>query len=238
MQLWRLANVHVEFRFVALGKASANAGSCTVRAHVCRRETGKEEPGVWEGRGKDGGWAEKTGDVNRGSRLRPWERSRPQANWTSPPQTQIPSCPPAPCHLRPPLPRQLISSISRPPAAENQLAMPDTVTLTPRVVPGAPPPVAPSKSHKKKRKAGKPKEESDGGSHVAVPDSAAAALIDKAPEEGDVKEGIVAPQLVAQPSLPSEGLQTPLLDVKPSPVVEMLNKRLKANGKKIVSVVV
>ena len=69
---------------------------------------------------------------------------------------------------------------------------------------------------------------------VMQEDTTTAALIDKAPAESDVKEGIVAPQLVAQAS---EEPQTPV-DVKPSPIVEMLNKRLKANGKKIVSVVV
>lgn len=109
--------------------------------------------------------------------------------------------------------------------------MPETVTTTPRVVPGAPPPPAPSKSQKKKRKAGKPKEASESDAPVAVPDTATAALIEKAPEASDVKEGAVAPQLVAQVS---EEPQTPA-ELKLSPIVDMLNKRLKANGKKIVS---
>ncbi|RPD78222.1 hypothetical protein L226DRAFT_286231 [Lentinus tigrinus ALCF2SS1-7] len=109
--------------------------------------------------------------------------------------------------------------------------MPDSpVILTPRIVPGAPPPAPVTKSQKKKRKGTQKKEESDTGSHVAVPDTTSAALIDKAPEETDIKEGAVAPQLVAQPS---EDGQTPVTDVKPSPIVEMLNKRLRANGKKI-----
>ncbi|KAI0655963.1 hypothetical protein C8Q70DRAFT_922658 [Cubamyces menziesii] len=107
--------------------------------------------------------------------------------------------------------------------------MPETITTTPRIVPGAPPPPPVSKSQKKKRKTTKPKEASETESHVAVPDTTTAALIDKAPAESDVKEGIVAPQLVAQAS---EEPQTPV-DVKPSPIVEMLNKRLKANRKKI-----
>ncbi|KAL1942664.1 hypothetical protein VTO73DRAFT_4904 [Trametes versicolor] len=107
--------------------------------------------------------------------------------------------------------------------------MPETVTTTPRVVPGAPPPPAPSKSQKKKRKAGKPKEASESDVPVAVPDTATAALIEKAPEASDVKEGAVAPQLVAQVS---EEPQTPA-ELKLSPIVDMLNKRLKANGKKI-----
>ncbi|KAI0356158.1 hypothetical protein OH77DRAFT_1423757 [Trametes cingulata] len=107
--------------------------------------------------------------------------------------------------------------------------MPETITTTPRVVPGAPPPPPPSKSQKKKRKAAKPKEASESDSHVVVPDTTTAALIEKAPDEKDVKEGAVAPELVAQTS---EGPQSPV-ELKPSPIVEMLNKRLKANGKKI-----
>lgn len=110
--------------------------------------------------------------------------------------------------------------------------MPDTITLTPRVVPGAPPPAPASKAPKKKRKGGKTKEESEGGTHVVIPETTTAALIEKAPEESDMKEGIVAPQLVAQPS---EDAQTPVSDHKPSHIVDMLSKRLKANNKKIVS---
>lgn len=108
--------------------------------------------------------------------------------------------------------------------------MPDTPVASPRVVPGAPPPV--SKPQKKKRKGGKAKEESEGGSHLTVPDTTTAALIDKAPEEIDLKEGVVAPQLMAQVS---EGLLTPARDGKQSPIVDMVSKRLKANNKKIVS---
>ncbi|KAI0645378.1 hypothetical protein C8Q79DRAFT_911104 [Trametes meyenii] len=107
--------------------------------------------------------------------------------------------------------------------------MPETITTTPRVVPGAPPPPPQSKSQKKKRKGPKPKEASETESHVAVPDLTTATLIEKAPGESDVKEGVVAPELVAQAS---EEPQTPV-ELKPSPIVEMLNKRLKANGKKI-----
>ena len=114
--------------------------------------------------------------------------------------------------------------------------MPDTpAPSTPRVVPGAPPPAQLSKSQKKKRKGGaKTKEESEAGSHVAVVDMTAATPIEeKAAVENDVKEEVVAPQLAVQPS---EGeAATPIGDVKASPIVDMLNKRLKANSKKIVS---
>ncbi|KAI0769327.1 hypothetical protein BD413DRAFT_81589 [Trametes elegans] len=110
--------------------------------------------------------------------------------------------------------------------------MPETITTTPRIVPGAPPPPAPSKSQKKKRKTTKPKEASESDSHVVVPDTTTAALIEQAPDQQDVKEGAVAPQLVAQTS---EEPQTPV-ELKPSPIVDMLNKRLKANGKKIIRI--
>ncbi|KAI0829685.1 hypothetical protein BC628DRAFT_1358217 [Trametes gibbosa] len=107
--------------------------------------------------------------------------------------------------------------------------MPETITITPRIVPGAPPSPAPSKTQKKKRKGGKPKEASETDAQVAVPDTATAALIDHAPEESDIKEGVVAPQLVAQISTEPH---TPV-GLKATPIVDMLNKRLKANGKKI-----
>ena len=113
--------------------------------------------------------------------------------------------------------------------------MPDnTAPSTPRVVPGAPPPATLSKSQKKKRKGGaKTKEESEAGSHVAVDATAASPIEEKAAVENDVKEEVVAPQLAVQPS---EGeAVTPVGDHKASPIVEMLNKRLKANSKKLVS---
>ncbi|OBZ68064.1 hypothetical protein A0H81_11920 [Grifola frondosa] len=108
--------------------------------------------------------------------------------------------------------------------------MSEAASPTLRIVPGAPPP-PPSKSQKKKRKVTKTKS-SDDGAQVSVPDAMSAALLEQAPEESDLKEGSVAPQLVVQPS---EEIQTPVEDVsqKPSPIVELLNKRLKANTKKI-----
>lgn len=102
-----------------------------------------------------------------------------------------------------------------------------------RFVPGAPPPPVP-KSQKKKRKTTKPRSESD--SPVAVPDSTSAALLEQAPTPADVKEGAVAPQLVASDSL--QGSQSPLDEFKPSPIVDLINKRLKATSKKIVSILV
>jgi len=105
--------------------------------------------------------------------------------------------------------------------------------LTQRIVPGAPPPAPLTKSQKKKRKAKKPTE-STPDSPVAIPDAISAALVEEAPDAADVREGSVAPELVAQvepqtPILPEEEML-----LKPSPIVELIHKRLKATTKKIV----
>lgn len=108
---------------------------------------------------------------------------------------------------------------------------PTTPTL--RIVPGAPTPPPQSKSQqKKKRKSAKPKSEPV-ANDLVVSDSTSAALIEQAPTEADVKEGSVAPELVVQP----EEAQTPVDESaqKTSPIIELLNKRLKAIHKKIVS---
>ncbi|KAI0949462.1 hypothetical protein AcW1_009068 [Taiwanofungus camphoratus] len=106
---------------------------------------------------------------------------------------------------------------------------PTTPTL--RIVPGAPTPPPQSKSQqKKKRKSAKPKSEPV-ANDLVVSDSTSAALIEQAPTEADVKEGSVAPELVVQP----EEAQTPVDESaqKTSPIIELLNKRLKAIHKKI-----
>lgn len=112
-----------------------------------------------------------------------------------------------------------------------------------RIVPGAPPPAPISKSQKKKRKAAAIKktasEQSNGAEHVVVPDAAASALIEQAPTENDVKEGSVAPELVAQSEAQVTREVSPVPgggEKKPSPIVDMLNKRVKATTKKIVRV--
>ena len=106
----------------------------------------------------------------------------------------------------------------------------------PKLVPGAPPPPpAPaSKSQKKKRRTGAGKGD-DGAStpasaSVGLPDTHAASLTEKAPTEADVKKGAVAEQLLAH----SDAGEAP--GPKASPIVDLLNKRLKNVGKKIVSV--
>lgn len=99
-----------------------------------------------------------------------------------------------------------------------------------RVVPGAPPPAPLSKSQKKKRKGKKTGEAEE---PLTIPDPTSAALIEKAPEPVDVQGGAVAPELVSKVELPSA---TPEEEIsyKPSPIVELINKRLKATAKKIV----
>ena len=112
--------------------------------------------------------------------------------------------------------------------------MADTPTTpTVRVVPGAPPPPPLTKSQKRKKAKGAKKtpEHDD----VVLPDTTSAALTEKAPTEVDVKEGSVAPELVVQPE--GHAPQTPVEDpsTKATPIVDMLNKRLKQIHKKIVS---
>ncbi|KAJ7594568.1 hypothetical protein C8J56DRAFT_927057 [Mycena floridula] len=101
-------------------------------------------------------------------------------------------------------------------------------TQTSRIVPGAPPPLPLSKTQKKKRK-GKGKSNGDEPSSPG-PLSAplAAAVVEKASEpEAALQNGHVAPQ--AQSETPIE----PETSFKPSPIVELINKRLKASNKKI-----
>ncbi|KAL5507347.1 hypothetical protein ACEPAH_6803 [Sanghuangporus vaninii] len=120
----------------------------------------------------------------------------------------------------------------------------ETATLK-RFVPGAPPPAPLSKAQKKKRRGVAKKDsgaesepETPATNSVKLPDAHAAALTEKAPEEKDVKSGAVAEELVATakpPEVPKSeaGGDAAPGSVKPSPVVDLLNKRMKALGKKI-----
>ena len=112
--------------------------------------------------------------------------------------------------------------------------MADTPTTpTVRVVPGAPLPAPLTKSQKRKK--AKSAKKSPEHEDVVLPDTTSAALTEKAPTEVDVKEGSVAPELVVQPE--GQAPQTPVEDpsLKATPIVDMLNKRLKQIHKKIVS---
>jgi len=114
-------------------------------------------------------------------------------------------------------------------------------TPTQRYVPGAPPPPPASKSAKKKRKTGKGSrsEDSPALSSVAIPDSTSAALVENAPDSSDIKDGRVAESLLADlhgANGVSSG-QHSLDEAKPSPVVDLFQKRIKATNKKIVRLI-
>ncbi|KDR74988.1 hypothetical protein GALMADRAFT_268537 [Galerina marginata CBS 339.88] len=99
-----------------------------------------------------------------------------------------------------------------------------------RIVPGAPPPTPLSKTQKKKRKA---KGKSDNDDTPATPTTAATPLVEKIAETPEVRESSLAPELVNR----SESQATPLPEedvlFKPSPIVDLVHKRLKATTKKI-----
>ncbi|KAJ7925264.1 hypothetical protein B0H13DRAFT_2314765 [Mycena leptocephala] len=98
-----------------------------------------------------------------------------------------------------------------------------------RIVPGAPPPKELSKAARKKRKT-KSKAESN---TPDVLESSSAALIEKAPEPSDIQAGAVAPDLVAQPEPETAPVTEEEIVLKPSPIVDLIHKRLKATSKKI-----
>jgi hypothetical protein len=101
--------------------------------------------------------------------------------------------------------------------------------LAQRIVPGAPPPTPLSKTQKKKRKA----KAKDGDETPLTPITSSAALFEKAPETAEAREESLAPEVVAR----SESQATPLPEedvlLKPSPIVDLVHKRLKATTKKI-----
>jgi len=112
--------------------------------------------------------------------------------------------------------------------------MPEAVVQQ-RIVPGAPPPAPLSKTQKKKRKAKTAKSENDDAPTTPELTTNNAALTEKAPEPAEIQEGAVAPELIARTD--SQGITIPEEDVllKPSPIVDLVHKRLKATTKKIVS---
>ena len=114
--------------------------------------------------------------------------------------------------------------------------MPEPVVQ--RIVPGAPPPAPLSKSQlKKRRKAKGGKGDSADAESPATPVTAAG---DKAFEARtpEAREGSLAPP---EGINRSESQATPLPEedvlLKHSPIVELVNKRLKATTKKIVSLI-
>jgi hypothetical protein len=113
------------------------------------------------------------------------------------------------------------------------------VDATTRIVPGAPPPTPVSKSQKKKRKAVKGKLGSAEPDNPIIPDTTTASVSDQKPEVSDEKEATVPPNHVVAPSASEAPPSATEDDIgyKPSPVVDLVHKRLKAIHKKIVSIV-
>jgi hypothetical protein len=111
-------------------------------------------------------------------------------------------------------------------------------TPTQRYVPGAPPPAPPSKSSKKKRKTGKGSrsEDSPALSTVAIPDSTPTVPLEKAPDSSDIKDASVTDSSQADPrntnGIPSG--QPAQDEAKHSPIVDLIQKRIKTTSKKIV----
>lgn len=100
--------------------------------------------------------------------------------------------------------------------------------VTPRTVPGAPPPTPLSKTQKKKRKA--KAKSAEPGDALAVPE----ALTEKSPELSGPHETTLAPEAIAQSDSQMSLLPEEEVLLKPSPIVDLIHKRLKATTKKIV----
>ncbi|KAG6875034.1 hypothetical protein C0992_005482 [Termitomyces sp. T32_za158] len=96
-------------------------------------------------------------------------------------------------------------------------------TIVQRIVPGAPPPAPLTKSQKKKRKA-KKATESTPDSPEATVDATSTVLAEQAPEAEETREASTT--IAPERALEEEAL-------KPSPIVELVQKRLKATSKKI-----
>ncbi|KAI0087950.1 hypothetical protein BDY19DRAFT_201224 [Irpex rosettiformis] len=108
------------------------------------------------------------------------------------------------------------------------------LSATTRLIPGAPPPAPSSKSQKKKKSKPSKKASEQEDEPAEVPDTHAAALLDHAPTEDEIKEGSVAPELIVRststrPVSPSGDDK----DGKLSALVDMLTKRLKGTNKKV-----
>lgn len=110
------------------------------------------------------------------------------------------------------------------------------VEATSRIVPGAPPPTPISKSQKKKRKTGKGRGSAEPDSPALAPDNAASVVLDSALSGSDVKESTVAPQVAPSVNEAPQSAVEEDIGYKPSPVVDLVHKRLKAIHKKIVSI--
>ena len=101
-----------------------------------------------------------------------------------------------------------------------------------RIVPGAPPPTPLSKTQKKKRKA--KAKSAEPGEAPALSDATSAAIPGKTPEPSETQEASLAPEPIAQSDSQMSLLPEEEVLLKPSPIVDLIHKRLKATTKKIV----
>ncbi|KAF8800281.1 hypothetical protein BYT27DRAFT_7200473 [Phlegmacium glaucopus] len=104
--------------------------------------------------------------------------------------------------------------------------MPEVVQ---RIVPGAPPPTPLSRTQKKKRKA-KAKSAEPGDDTPAVPET---ALAEKTPGPSEPQDGVLAPEAITHSYSQTSLLPEEEVLLKPSPIVDLIHKRLKATTKKI-----
>lgn len=120
--------------------------------------------------------------------------------------------------------RVLLKAMSESPVT---VTAPAPAPAVKRIVPGAPPPIALSKSQQRRKKKTKTGKSTDGDTGNAE-DSP--ALTEKAPEVTEVQEHVEpAPQPAPEPAIDEP--QEPKL----SPIVDLITKRLKVAHKKIVS---
>lgn len=110
---------------------------------------------------------------------------------------------------------------------------------SPRIVPGAPPPAPLSKSQqKKKRKNATPKSVLSTPDHqtIPIPEPRSAALVEKAPVDGEIADELVAKAEELTAIAPEESKPEERGEDKKSsnPIIELVNKRLRTITKKIV----
>ena len=99
-----------------------------------------------------------------------------------------------------------------------------------RIVPGAPPPIPLTKTQKKKRKTKANLKSAELGD-ATLPEATSAAPTEKTP---DPPEATLAPEVIAQSDSQMSLLPEEEVLLKPSPIVDLIHKRLKATTKKIV----
>ncbi|KDQ21447.1 hypothetical protein BOTBODRAFT_25889 [Botryobasidium botryosum FD-172 SS1] len=119
-------------------------------------------------------------------------------------------------------------------------AMSTNSAPTSRVIPGAPPPAPPSKSQQKKKRknaANKSALSTPDTHTIPIPDPKAAALVEKAPSNGEIADELVAKDSEIAAAVASDEAPKPEEkgeDKKSSnPIIELVNKRLRTITKKL-----